>query len=116
MYQKYINVPIFYPNGTCEYCTILNELAPMQAIVGGYIEAAYPFPHDNSVIFLVNEEGAIRGMPKQTICGIALHGTVFVAGHDGEGNFDGISFERAEILAKSNGYKFIDKTQKEKKA
>ena len=38
-----------------------SELEAMQAVVGGLIEAVYPF--EDSVALICNEEGKINGMP-----------------------------------------------------
>lgn len=40
---------------------IQPDLASLQAEVGGYIEAIYPF--DDPVAVIVNEDGKINGMP-----------------------------------------------------
>lgn len=40
--------------------TIHNTLESLQQIVGGYIEAVYPF--DNPVVIICNEEGKIIGL------------------------------------------------------
>ena len=41
---------------------IKGDLESMQAIVGGYIEAIYPFD-DPDVALVCNEEGKIQGLP-----------------------------------------------------
>lgn len=44
-----------------EVIEIDHTLKAMQAVVGGYIEAVYPF--DDEVAIVVNEEGKINGLP-----------------------------------------------------
>lgn len=41
--------------------TIKGDLESMQKIVGGYIQAIYPF--DDEVALVCNEEGKIEGLP-----------------------------------------------------
>ena len=68
------------------YVKELDGLDDMQTIVGGYIEATYPFPHDN-VAVVCNESGKIMGLPANRpvmdesglLPKDILHGTFFVA-------------------------------------
>lgn len=46
-------------------------LKTMQDYVGGYIEVAY---QDENVIVIVNEEGAIRGLPANAVASFSLSG------------------------------------------
>ena len=82
------------------YVKELDGLDDMQAIVGGYIEATYPFPHDN-VAVVCNESGKIMGLPANRpvmdksglIPKDIIQGTFFVAGI-GEDDFISLSDEQ----------------------
>ena len=50
---------IFVKNAD-EFATIKRDLESMQAVVGGYIQAIYPF--DDEVALVCNEEGKINGL------------------------------------------------------
>ena len=39
-----------------------NDLKSMQEVVGGYIEAIYPF-EDEEIALICNEEGKLNGLP-----------------------------------------------------
>ena len=41
---------------------IENDLKSMQEVVGGYIEAVYPF-EDEEIALICNEEGKLNGLP-----------------------------------------------------
>lgn len=58
--EKEITVVACYPNKPAEIITIPNSLKAKQDLVGGYIEAAYPFP--DPVAIICNEEGKINGL------------------------------------------------------
>lgn len=55
-----IQVVLCEPGKNACITTINNTLESLQQIVGGYIEAVYPF--DDSVAIICNEEGKINGM------------------------------------------------------
>jgi hypothetical protein len=55
-----IQVILCEPKKKACIATINNTLATMQQIVGGYIEAVYPF--DDPVAIICNEEGKINGL------------------------------------------------------
>ena len=71
------------------YVREISGLDDMRAIVGGYIEAAYPFPNDN-VAVVCNESGKIMGLPANRpimdesglLPKDIIQGTFFVAGAD----------------------------------
>ena len=48
------------PEKVPESRDISGDLKEMQAIVGGYIQAIYPFP---GIALIYNEEGWLRGLP-----------------------------------------------------
>ncbi len=98
MIDEKIKVLVVEPMKPCEVREI-SGLEAMQAIVGGHIQAVYPF-HDN-VALVCNEEGKIldlpynrpltndRGIPYDMICG-----TFFLAGLGAE---DFVSLTEAQI-------------------
>lgn len=55
-----IQVVLCEPMKKARITTIRNTLETLQQIVGGYIEAVYPF--DDPVAIICNEEGKINGM------------------------------------------------------
>lgn len=55
-----IQVVLCEPRKKARIATINNTLASLQQIVGGYIEAVYPF--DDPVAIICNEEGKINGL------------------------------------------------------
>lgn len=78
---------------------ISGTLEEMQAIVGGYIQATYPF--DDPIALVCNEEGKLIGLPQnRLICGRSGHiydiicGTFFLVGLGAE---DFISLTDDEI-------------------
>ena len=50
-----------YPGKAAQVIEIDGSLESMQQIVGGYIEAIYPF--DDPVAIICNEEGKLNGLP-----------------------------------------------------
>lgn len=55
-----IQIVLCEPRKKARIATIKNTLASLQEIVGGYIEAVYPF--DDPVAIICNEEGKINGL------------------------------------------------------
>ena len=53
------------PGKTPEVKEIDGSLESMQEVVGGYIEAIYPF--DDPIALVCNDEGKINGMPPNRI-------------------------------------------------
>lgn len=99
--------------GMLPYEKELNGLKEMQAAVGGYIQAIYPFPEKVAVV--CNEEGLINGLPfnRSVPRGYGgVFGTFFVCGV-GEEDFCSLTteqlntfkrhFRTAEILVGVNG-------------
>ena len=84
-----IKVLVVEPMKPCEVREIDGSLETMQAIVGGYIQAVYPFREE--VALVCNEEAKLmglpynrpltndRGVPYDIVCG-----TFFLAGQGGE--------------------------------
>ncbi|MBQ7896419.1 MAG: DUF3846 domain-containing protein [Oscillospiraceae bacterium] len=102
-----MNVLVVEP-GYIPYEKEINGLHEMQAVVGGYIEAIYPY--EEMVAIVCNEEGLINGLPfNRSVEGGygGVFGTFFVCGL-GEESFDSLSpaqmkhfkekFKFAEIL------------------
>jgi len=59
-----------------------NELKTLQDLVGGYIET---ITIDEETVMIVNEEGALRGMPFNVEAwGIPVVGPLIVCGRDGD--------------------------------
>ncbi len=56
----HIHVIMCEPRKRAYTTTITNTLESLQQIVGGYIEAVYPF--DDPVAIICNEEGKINGL------------------------------------------------------
>lgn len=55
-----IQVVLCEPRKKARIATITNTLSSLHQIVGGYIEAVYPF--DDPVAIICNEEGKINGL------------------------------------------------------
>ena len=107
-----MNVLVVEP-GYIPYEKEINGLHEMQAVVGGYIEAIYPY--EEQVAIVCNEEGLINGLPfNRSVEGGygGVFGTFFVCGL-GEESFDSLSpeqvkhfkekFKHAEILLGAKG-------------
>ena len=58
--EKNIQVVLCEPGKKARVTTIQNNLASLQKMVGGYIEAVYPY--EDPVAIVCNEEGKINGM------------------------------------------------------
>lgn len=102
-----MNVLVVEP-GYMPYEKEINGLHEMQAVVGGYIEAIYPY--EEMVAIVCNEEGLINGLPfNRSVEGGygGVFGTFFVCGL-GEESLDSLTpeqmkhfkdkFKHAEIL------------------
>ena len=95
-----INVVLCEPGKLARAATIEASLESYQKIVGGYIEAYYPF--EEPVCIVCNEEGKINGLPLNRAvyadpdCGEMLDiiaGTFFICDCSGE-NFGSFSSEQ----------------------
>jgi len=60
MSEKQIEVLVVEPDHAAEIRRIDASLESYQSMVGGYIEAIYPF--DDPVALICNEEGKLRGL------------------------------------------------------
>ena len=107
-----MNVLVVEP-GYLPYEKEINGLSEMQATVGGYIEAIYPY--EEMVAIVCNEEGLINGLPfNRSVEGGygGVFGTFFVCGLS-EDSFCSLSleqmkhykekFKHAEILLGAKG-------------
>ena len=98
--SELIQVVLCEPRKKARIATINNTLASLQQIVGGYIEAVYPF--DDPVAIICNEEGKINGLElnralrdeRGTVYDI-LAGTFLIVGL-GEENFTSLTSEQRE--------------------
>lgn len=98
--SELIQVVLCEPRKKARIATINNTLASLQQIVGGYIEAVYPF--DDPVAIICNEEGKINGLElnralrdeRGTVYDI-LAGTFLIVGL-GEENFTSLTSEHRE--------------------
>ena len=92
-----MNVLVVEP-GIPPYEKEINGLEEMQAVVGGYIEAIYPY--EDMVAIVCNEEGLINGLPfNRSMDGGygGVFGTFFVCGLT-EDSFGSLSPERVKYL------------------
>ena len=87
---------------------ISGTLEELQAIVGGYIQAIYPF--DDPIALVCNEEGKLIGLPQnRLICGRSgrvydiICGTFFLVGLGAE---DFISLTDNEIKSTVNIFRY----------
>ena len=114
---EHIQIILCEPRKKARITTITNTLASLQQIVGGYIEALYPF--DDSVAIICNEEGKINGLElnralrdeRGAVYDI-LAGTFIIVGL-GEDDFASLSpecrekyrklFEYPEVFLSANG-------------
>ena len=92
-----MNVLVVEP-GILPYEKEINGLREMQAVVGGYIDAIYPY--EEPVALVCNDEGLINGLPfNRSVEGGygGIFGTFFVCGL-GEENFASLSPEHMKIF------------------
>lgn len=59
--MEMMKVLIVEPEKTPREAEIKNSLESLQSVVGGYIEATYPF--NDRVAVITNEEGKLQGLP-----------------------------------------------------
>lgn len=84
-----MKVVVAEPGKKPEVVEIKGDLSSMQALVGGYIECV---GMEDKIDLWVNEEGLLLEMPfNRCVNGHYLHGTIFAASHDGEGNTVGLN-------------------------
>ncbi len=95
-----ITVLVFEPGKEPYVKEIEDKLERLQAMVGGYIQALYPF--DDSVAIIANEEGKLLGLPwnrpltdDEGVIYDIIAGTFFITGLT-EDNFGSLSEELIE--------------------
>lgn len=59
-----MNIVMVRPGAPATLGKIEPTLEAMQHAVGGYIEAVHPFQDDPSITLICNEEGKLRGLPR----------------------------------------------------
>jgi len=110
--KETMRVLVVEPGKTPETRDVGTGLSDHQELVGGYIEAVYPF--DDPVALICNEEGKCNGMkPNRAIYGTdgeiadIIFGTFFICGL-GDEDFtslsDGLAEKYAELFAKPEGF------------
>ncbi|MGE4486056.1 MAG: DUF3846 domain-containing protein [Oscillospiraceae bacterium] len=84
-----MNVLIIEPGKVPREAEIGNGLEALQKVVGGYIEATYPY--DDPVAIVCNEEGKLNGLPlnRRIEDYDIIAGTFFICGLC-EGDFDSL--------------------------
>jgi len=96
--MEMMKVLVVEPEKAPREAEIESSLESMQSIVGGYIEATYPFP-DDPVAIVCNEDGKLEGLPlNRSLCDEngamydIVAGTFFVCGL-GEEDFSSLTPE-----------------------
>ena len=91
-----MNVLIIEPGRKPREAEIGHDLKAMQDVVGGYIEAVYPY--DDPVALVCNEEGKLIGLPlnRRIEDYDIIAGTFFICGLR-EDNFDSLP---SDLMAK----------------
>lgn len=102
--REKITVVLVEPQKEARVAKIDNTLETMQTIVGGYIEAVYPF--NDEVALVCNEEGKIAGLPLNRALKDSdgqiydiVAGTFLVAGLT-EDNFGSLTDEQIDCYLK----------------
>ena len=73
-----------------------NDLKSMQSVVGGYIQAIYPFD-DEEIALICNEEGKLIGLaPNRRLGDDILCGVFYVVAEDDEGELVSLTPEQVE--------------------
>ena len=90
-----MDVLIVEPEKAPRMASIIGDLNSLQQVVGGYIEAVYPY--DDPVAIVCHEEGKLIGLPlnRKLEDYDIIAGTFIVCGL-GEEDFDSLSPELAE--------------------
>lgn len=92
-----MRVVIVEPGRYAYAAEIDNTLQAEQAVVGGLIDAIYPWP-DDKVCLILNDEGKLIPLePNRTLPEYedVMFGTFFICGDDGE-NFCGLTDEQVK--------------------
>ena len=79
-----MKILIVEPGKTPRRADIPHALGAMQHVVGGYIQALYPW--EDPVALVANEEGLIEGLElnRYIMSGVTIAGTFFLCGLDEE--------------------------------
>ena len=93
--KKSMDVLIVEPEKSPRMASIAGDLNSLQQVVGGYIEAVYPY--DDPVAIVCHEEGKLIGLPlnRKLEDYDIIAGTFIVCGL-GEEDFDSLTPELAE--------------------
>ena len=93
--KKSMDVLIVEPEKSPRMASITGDLNSLQQVVGGYIEAVYPY--DDPVAIVCHEEGKLIGLPlnRKLEDYDIIAGTFIVCGL-GEEDFDSLTPELAE--------------------
>ena len=91
-----MKVLIIEPSFEPREAEIESGLESLQSVVGGNIEAIYPY--EDEVAIICNEEGRLQGLPYNlTFCGVSFIGTILVVGVAGDA-FTGLDDRQVDFL------------------
>lgn len=90
-----MQIVLVEPNKAARPVKIEDNLHAMQALVGGPIQALYPW--EDPVALICNDEGKILGLPLNRVLGDyeIIAGTFFICGIQGE-NFSGLTEQQIQ--------------------
>lgn len=96
--KKMIWAIIIEPGKAPRMETIYNELHTLQRLVDGYIEVC---PLAEDMVMIINEEGKLRGLPKNfwmEVIGDYIVGTAVFVGVDGD-EFDDVPVTLSDLYS-----------------
>lgn len=96
--KKMISSIIIEPGKDSRMETIHNELHALQRLVDGYIEVC---PLAEDMVMIINEEGKLRGLPKNfwmKVIGDYIVGTAVFVGVDGD-EFDNVPVMLSDLYS-----------------
>lgn len=96
--KKMISAIIIEPDKAPRIETIPNELHTLQRLVDGYIEVC---PLVEDMLMIINEEGKLRGLPKNfwmEVIGDYIVGTALFVGVDGD-EFDNVPVTLSDLYS-----------------
>lgn len=96
--KKMIWAIIIEPDKAPRMETIYNELHTLQRLVDGYIEVC---PLAEGMVMIINEEGKLRGLPKNfwmEVIGDYIVGTAVFVGVDGD-EFDDVPVTLSDLYS-----------------
>lgn len=96
--KKMIWAIIIEPDKDPRMETIYNELHTLQRLVDGYIEVC---PLAEDMVMIINEEGKLRGLPKNfwmEVIGDYIVGTAVFVGVDGD-EFDDVPVTLSDLYS-----------------